>query len=68
VTNQAGLLIDQNSVVRDIKVPISSELITGFKRVTRHESLLIGPDLQMIQRVRIVRLHADGITQFDPHH
>lgn len=60
ITNNNGLLIDETGVVRGIEVPISDEPVTSFKRVARHESLTIGANLQMIQRVRIVKLNDQG--------
>ena len=60
LNNNNGLLIDENGVVRGIEVPISDEPVTGFKRVARHECLSIDAGLQMLQRVRIVKLNSAG--------
>lgn len=65
MTNQNGLLIDAQGVIRGIEVPISNEPITGLKRVARHESLSIGADMQMIQRIRIVTVNAAGVPLRD---
>ncbi|WP_080056865.1 hypothetical protein [Spirosoma aerolatum] len=59
--NQNGLLLDDQAVFRGLETPISDEPVTGFKRVARHESLFIGPNLQMIQKVRVVRVDNDGV-------
>ncbi|MGF7217490.1 hypothetical protein GGR92_003664 [Spirosoma lacussanchae] len=43
-----------------IKLPISTELVTGFKRQAKHESFVILPDLQMVQQVRVITVDAAG--------
>ncbi|WP_020603126.1 hypothetical protein [Spirosoma spitsbergense] len=43
-----------------IKTPITSEAVTGFKRVAKHENFIIGPDLNMVQQVRIITTDETG--------
>ena len=44
-----------------IETKISAELVTGFKRVARHENFVIQPDLNLIQQVRVVTLDENGV-------
>lgn len=39
--------------MKTIEVQISSEPVTGFARIARHENFVLLPDLNMIQEVRI---------------
>jgi hypothetical protein len=43
-----------------IELPISSEPITGFKRIARHETLIVWPTLEMTQEIRVIMLSDDG--------
>ncbi|GAB3990359.1 hypothetical protein GCM10028807_17350 [Spirosoma daeguense] len=60
LTNHDGFLIDQAGVIRGLEIPISPEPVTGFSRIARHDSLYISKNLQMIQRVEVVKLDANG--------
>ncbi len=65
LTNVNGFLVDSAGVIRGIEVPISDEPVTFFRRVARHESLTICANLQMIQRIRLIRLTASGVPLCD---
>ncbi|UHG93378.1 hypothetical protein [Spirosoma oryzicola] len=43
-----------------IKAPISDEPVTSFKRIAQHEIFSIGPDLNMVQQVRVITVDAKG--------
>ncbi|MCK8493797.1 hypothetical protein M0L20_18165 [Spirosoma sp. RP8] len=43
-----------------IQTPISDEPVTSFKRIARHENFNIGPDLNMVQQVRVITVDASG--------
>lgn len=47
--------------MNSIQKTISSEGITGFKRVARHENFVILSDLNMIQQIRVVTLDEQGL-------
>lgn len=59
--NVNGLLIDETGVIRGIEVPISQEPATNFLRVARHEGLTIGANMQMVQRIRVVKQNGLGV-------
>ncbi|MVM36509.1 hypothetical protein GO730_00615 [Spirosoma sp. HMF3257] len=44
-----------------IQKTISSESITGFNRVARHENFVILSDLNMVQQIRVVTLDEQGL-------
>ena len=60
LANNNGFLVDPDGVVRGIEVGISAEPVTNFARVARHESLTIGANLQMTQRIRIIKMGSGG--------
>ncbi|UHG90118.1 hypothetical protein [Spirosoma oryzicola] len=43
-----------------IKTPISVEPVTNFSRIAQHENFIIGPDLNMVQQVRVITVDASG--------
>ncbi|GAB3885984.1 hypothetical protein [Spirosoma agri] len=43
-----------------ITTPISDERVTSFKRIAKHENFVVGPDLNMIQQVRVITVDATG--------
>lgn len=50
-----------NEIVR----PASDEPITGFSRIAKHENFVIGPNLEMVQQVRVITVDAEGVPLLD---
>lgn len=51
--------------MNSISLPISAEKTSDFARMAFHHNLVIRPNLEMIQEVRVVTMHPSGVPMLE---